>query len=420
MRTIGIALCVWLLVWLTGMAWAQDAPPPQPTAETITVPRAEWEALKAAVAELQRELAEMKAAANPVAAPAATAPTEAPAPETTTPTEAEPAPQPTAGRSLLLPDISVIVNTQGVLSSDERDPDRNRLQINEAELAVQGYVYPQVKADLFVAMSPRERAAAQVEEAYLTYLAAAKGLNVSLGQKRVPFGRTNTIHPHSWLYARQPLAIRDLVGEEGLIGSGIGPSYVLPTKGQLFAELDLGYWTPTEEEGGEEGLPVGTGAGFHDHFGTARLWLSHPAGANGELEWGASYAAGPGEADGQVALLGTDLSYRRFGQGDKRLLLRGEAFCRNQGPDQAQGYYLLADQRLDRYNEVGLLYDWTEFPQAPSQHESALSFIYTRQFSEQYYVRLQAIGGNRPGADPYQELRLQWVWGMGPHTHNLE
>jgi hypothetical protein len=46
--------------------------------------------------------------------------------------------------------------------------------------------------------------------------------------------------------------------------------------------------------------------------------------------------------------------------------------------------------------------------------------IFTHQFNEQYYLRLQGTHGSRPGDEAYSELWAQWTWGVGPHTHNLE
>jgi len=421
MRACFVPCCL-LSVLLIAPTWAAEPVDPQPAA-TVTVPRAEWEAVKTELQSLRRELEELKAssAAPPPAAP-----------EPSSPAAAQPAPSPTGGgRSLLLPDISLIVQAQGLVSSDRRDPDRDKLLLREAELGIQGYVYPNVKADAFIAASPAEDASAQVEEAYLTYLGLGRGLNLSIGQKHVPFGRTNLLHPHSWPYARQPLAITNLVGPESLVGAGANASYLLPTRGELFAQLDLGFWAPAghshaEHEGeaapraGEQALPVGTGAGFHDHFQTARLWLGRPLGPDGEGEVGGSYAWGPGEEGTRVRLLGWDVSYRRFGSANRRLLLRGEQLWRREAGNTARGYYLLGQQRLDKHDSVGLLYDWSQYPQVPSEHESAASLILTRQFNEQYYLRLQASRGSRPGDASYWEGRLQWVWGVGPHTHNLE
>jgi hypothetical protein len=125
-----------------------------------------------------------------------------------------------------------------------------------------------------------------------------------------------------------------------------------------------------------------------------------------------------------ATLTGIDLSYRLFGEGDRRLLFRGEAVKRREKAasisSSAHGYYLFSNYRTSKYSSFGALYDWSEFPQDPTLHESAFSLIWTRQFSEQYYIRLQGTHGNRPGVDSYDELWVQWVWGVGPHSHVLE
>lgn len=395
-----------------------------PGGPTVTIPMSEWEALKARLDAVEKELEELKAAQAPPP------PTEAPSGEAEL-EAAAPAPAPAGGRHLALPDISLVVQAKGLASSDRRDEERNRIRLSEAELGIQGYVYPNVKADAFITMSPQEDEPAQVEEAYLTYLGVREGLNVYLGKKHVAFGRTNLVHCHSWLYVHQPLVLRNLVAEESLTGEGAEASYVLPTTGGLFAQLDVGTWTGSGPGEATE-LPEilrGPGASFSDRFNTARLWAGHPLGENGELELGGSYARGPAEGcanpgSGHACLKGFDLTYRRYGEGTSRLLLRGEGVWRHEGDDfagsTAHGYYLFGNYRPDKYRSLGLLYDWSQFPQAPDLHESALSLILTRQFSEQYYLRLQATHGSRPGLSSYNELWLQWVWGVGPHTHNLE
>jgi len=417
-----IALCLIVCIGRQGLC-AEGKGNPSDDA-TITVPLAEFEAMKAKLEDLQREMEELKKAVGPQ--PAGT-----PAEEGAQPT---PVPELVAqggGRALALPDISLIVQAKGKLSSDRRDDARNRVRLCEAELAIQGYVYPNVKADAFIAMSPAEGAAAQAEEAYLTYLGLSPGLNLGVGKRLVAFGRTNQTHCHSLLYARRPLVLRNLVGEEGLAGEGIAASYLLPTKGNLFAQLDLGTWTG-EGPGETSDLPdivAGPGASFADRFSTARLWTSYPVAENSELELGGSYARGAAEGlavpgSGHATISGLDLTYRRFGEGTSRLLLRGEGVWRRESADAtastAKGYYLFGNWRNTKYASLGVLYDWSEFPQAPDLHESAVSVIWTKQFSEQYYLRLQGTHGSRPGDDSYNELWLQWVWGVGPHTHNLE
>lgn len=425
-HTLAVFVCILVLACA---AWSQDNQP-APN-DTVTVSKQEFDALKARVADLEQKLdqvpgtqAHMQPAEAPVIVPESTAPAES---DTTASA---------GGKHLALPDISLVVQAEGLATNDRNDPAKQKLQLTEAELGIQGYVYPNVKADAFITGSPSENSPFQVEEAYLTYQGVLRGLNVNIGEKHVPFGRTNLLHNHSWLYTRQPLAIQNLVASESLSGQGANFSYLLPTKSNLFAQLDLGVWANGDEGEATDVAdfgntpPVGPGARLTDRFETARLWTSYPVSANGELELGGSWAGGKSNEDmltlqtDHVQLEGVDLTYRHFGEGASRLLLRGENFWRRGTTDSdnklTTGYYLFGNYRWDKYGSVGLLYDWSEFPQAAELHESALSLILTKQFSEQYYLRMQAIHGSRPDDPHFNELWLQWCWGVGPHTHNLE
>jgi len=424
-RTLAVFVCIFALACA---GWSQDGQP------TVTISKEEFDALKARVADLEQKLNQVLGNQAPVQ------PVEV-LPETPNPTaEATPSAESTGaagGKHLALPDISLVVQAEGKATDDRRDPDKQKLLLTEAELGIQGYVYPNVKADAFITGSPSGNEPFQVEEAYLTYQGVLKGLNVNIGEKHVPFGRTNLLHNHSWLYTRQPLVIQNFIASESLAGQGANFSYLIPTKSNLFAQLDLGVWA-NGNEGAQTDLPdivVGPGANLTDRFETARLWTSYPVSANSELELGGSWAGGKSNQSpslmawpllqtDHVQLEGVDLTYRHFGEGSSRLLLRGENFWRRGTTDSdnamATGYYLFGNYRWDKYGSIGLLYDWSPFPQAAALHESALSLILTKQFSEQYYLRLQAIHGSRPDDPHYNELWLQWCWGVGPHTHNLE
>jgi len=403
---------------------------PNGNTDMIMVPRAVWE-------QLLRDVEALKKSRGDAPPPLESAPSL----ETTQPaTGTGSTPVSTGGNRnyLLLPDISLILKANGTLSSDRRDSDRKRIGLSEGELGIQGYLYPGVKADAFLVGAPREDEPVQFEEGYLTFLGVRKGLNINVGRKFAPFGRTGELHSHSWLYTRQLLPIRNLVSEEALVGDGVNFNYLLPLKGKLFARTSFGIWNG--EGAGEvssnpfgQELPSGPGAGFYDRFYSARLWLGHPLGANGELELGSSYARGRSQLDddtgimlgrGRTTLNGVDISYRHFMNNNKRLLLRGEYFRSTpQGglpTSRATGYYGLANFRFSKFKDIGLLYENSGFPQAPGQRENALSLILTKQLTEQFYMRLQGTRGRRPGDDNYNELRLQFIGGIGPHTHSLE
>ena len=393
--------------------------------ETVTIPRSIWE-------QLQCDVAELKATRTTSGAP-----TSAPEPEAA---EAGAAPAAANRNYLSLPDISFILQAKGLLSSDKRDEGRTRLNLSEGELGIQGYVYPNVKADAFIVGAPAEDSPFQVEEGFLTFLGVRKGLNINVGRKFAPFGRTGELHNHSWLYPRQLLPIRNLVAEEALVGDGINFNYLFPIKGALFVRGSLGFFsgegTGSQFNLGDPGdpffggVPAGSGAGFTRRFINARLWAGRPVGENGELEIGVSRAQGTSEIGdengnnlgGKVTITGADIQYRRFMSGGKRLLLRSEYFLHQPKGGlptrRASGYYALANLKLNTFNDVGLLYENSGFPQTAGR-ENALSLIFTKQFTEQFYARLMATRGERLGRS-YNGLRLQFTAGLGPHTHALE
>ena len=392
--------------------------------ETITIPRDVWE-------QLQRDVAELKASRAAING----APTETVNPET----DATETGAPASRNYLTLPDISLVLQAKGLLSSDKRDEDRKRVGFSEGELVIQGYVYPNVRADAMIVGAPAEDEFG-FEEAFLTFEGVRKGLNVNVGRKFAPFGRTGELHNHSWMYPRQLLPIRNLVAEEALVGDGVNLHYLFPTKGKLFLRGSLGFFNGEGTETGINltdpsdpffgGLPGGSGSGFNSRFYNARLWGGLPLGKDGEIEFGVSHARGKSsilddganQFDGRVQLNGVDLSYRKFMNGGKRLLLRGEYFQYKPSDlptVKSSGYYGLASLKLDPRRDIGLLYEKSDFPNAPGQKENAFSLLYTKQLTEQFYIRLMGTRGERAG-DSYNELRLQFTAGIGPHTHALE
>ena len=408
---------------------------PATNGETVTIPRSVWEQLLKDVEDLKKARGDAATTVPPLGLETETATTE-------------------SGSSnnrnyLLLPDISFISDAKYLLSSDKRDEGRNSFDL-EGEIGIQGYVYPNVKYDTFIVANPGEDEKFGIEEGFLTFLGVRPGLNVQIGRKFAPFGRTGEQHPHSWMYSRQLLARQALVAGEALVGQGVNLNYTLPTGKNFFARLSLGAYSGGEEasarfnafepdEPFEGGFPGGTGAGF-SRFYTARLWAGTALSERDELEFGVSYANGRSEievledvdidgnetvggASGKVRLSGADISFRRFLGTNKRLLVRGEYFKykpKNLPTSSADGYYGLVNYKYNKFNDIGLLLERTEFPNVPGEEEKALSLIYTRQFNERYYIRLHGTRGDRPGEGNYNELRIQFVAGLGPHTHKLD
>jgi hypothetical protein len=371
------------------------------------------------------------------------APPPPPEAGTGTPTTPQQTPAPTGGqqggRYLLLPDISLVGILLGHSSNDGRDPNRDKFRLDQAEIGIQSYLYPGVHLDTFTTVDGNG-GGATVEEAYLTFqnVSLAKlPMSAVAGRRKVPFGRVNQLHPHSWLYIVQPTVLNNLVAGESLNGDGGYLSYLLPTKG-LFAQFDAGFWSLSEspedieaQQDPNKAIVTSPGVGFKDKFGTGRLLLAKEA-LGGSFELGGSVAGGKGErydlsdalsVDPKILLTGADLTFRREGAGATRTLLRAEYVHHRQEDGSfkrsTDGYYLFADRRVDPLTSFGVRYDDSGFPFADGRQRS-ISLIGTKALTEQTYFRLQLIGGSRPDKKNFGEIWAEIVFGAGPHTHNLE
>jgi hypothetical protein len=208
------------------------------------------------------------AVAAPLAATAADTPKAAPDPErqkleaqiardlaaSPVPPPSPPAPAPPAdtghgaapwARLLVLPDISAVGSFAAVLdgydvaSLSPRDgpqgpAEKPTFLLQELELGLQGVVDPYFSANVFISFTPT---GVSVEEAYLTTLSLPGGLDVKAGQFYAPFGRLNTLHPHTWDFVDAPLARGRLLATDTLGGPGVDLIWLSPLP--WFAELQV-------------------------------------------------------------------------------------------------------------------------------------------------------------------------------------
>lgn len=325
-----------------------------------------------------------------------------------------------AAPACLLPDISVIGNIKGTLADDGIDAETNRsLQLDEIEVVMGSCIYPGVRADLVLAAGAKEEAG--VEEAYLTVAQFAPGVPVGarLGTVRLPFGKINPQHPHCLPFVDTPSVISDLLGDE-FRGNGFELIGLAPVRCPFFLQAQLGRWKNLED-------PY-EGAGFSEEnaFTLGRVWTGTAIGPHTEIELGASGAEGDGAYDPEtetylrnVSLVGGDFTLRTWLSGERRLLLQSEYIARDQYV-QSHGYYVLGTYRPHPCYEIGSRYDWSEFADDNTQHESYVSLFATRFLNEMTYVRLQAKHGTDRDGESVHELLAQVVFGFGPHVHLLQ
>ena len=322
-----------------------------------------------------------------------------------------------------LPDISLVGNFQA--SSVKNDPDKTGFAMKEIELAIQGYLYPTVRSDVFIGIHQEGgESEVHVEEAFLTFSGVAEGLGFKVGKKRLSIGKQNTLHPEQWAWVEQPLVVSDFLGAEGLAAEGASLEYVLPTP--FFLQAELGFW---QKKGGahheEEGSEDHEAFAWANWLSHARLWSSVAPVDNSELEIGLSYLMGDGaeykESRDQVRLWGGDVTFRYWMPDGARVVMQGEVLGLRRELSEATldrfGGYGYVGYRPNTQWEFGIRGDYSESMEETKRLQKVLSAIGTYQLTETSKFRVQY---NHDLAADNHGVFAQVLFGVGPHSHVLQ
>ncbi len=336
-----------------------------------------------------------------------------------------------------IPDISVVGDFYGKVSNNETDTERNKLIIREIELGLQGYIYPEMRADVFLAMHKHEELIEpEICEAYVSFLNLFGGIGLKVGKIHVDFGKVNKVHQHHRPYVDQPQVITNFLGDHGLVGEGISLSYLFPLP--FFAQFDLGAWRVPEhhhhddEENHEEEFSLA------DEVYTSRLWLSFPLNEKSELEIGASGVTGKGSHythhQDDVQVLGMDLTYKFWPSTFSRWIFQNEILYILRdvpiGRIKRIGFYNYLGYKFNKYWQAGIRYDDAKDvlphedangnPSAEiSEKTKSASAVVTRNLTETTSMRLH-YKYYFEGPKDVHEGYFQILFGIGPHSHLLE
>ncbi len=281
--------------------------------------------------------------------------------------------QPTGPRFQLL-DISADVITGaavsgagdgafGLLQGGAHDPVQRGFSIPQVELALRGAVDPFFTGEVFLVGSLDEEGETvlELEEAVarstaLPFGLEQHGLQLEVGQMFTEFGRLNPRHPHSWLFADQPVVLTRFFGGDGLRNPGVRLGWLLPLP--FYAELHLGAQTArgetavsflANEEVFEE-RPIG-GRPFRevDPSNANRILYLGRLVAGGDLSdtWsaqaGLSALRGPNATgpDGRTLIVGADFVAKwrplRTDKGWPFVIIEGEVLRRSYRADAFRG-----------------------------------------------------------------------------------
>ena len=340
------------------------------------------------------------------------------------------------GRSAaLMPDISIMGDIALKASSDENDADRGRVLFREVEVGFQGYLYPNLRADIFLALHrDGETMEPELCEGNLSLLNLYGGLALRAGRVHVDIGKVNKVHQHERPYADQPLVLTRFFGGHGLVADGAVASWLAPLP--WFLQVDVGRWYVPPHEHHEHAADGDDGGDEHHHghdggFGlardltTARLWTGFTVTNDVDAELGANGIVGSGphvsEHQDDVAVVGADLTVKVRLDAFRRVLLQGEWYRLRRtvpvGTLERDGWYAYTAYRASRYWEFGARYDRSDNAMPALESAGQLALIATNAFTETARVRLQYLYNTETRAT---EWWLQTVFGLGPHSHPMQ
>ncbi|MBI4676278.1 MAG: hypothetical protein HY748_01710 [Elusimicrobia bacterium] len=356
--------------------------------------------------------------------------------------EAAAPPQGMRGRPLNLPDISIIGVVDGHLTDDRSDAYRDRLEFREVELALQGFIYPQMRADVFLALHKHEdEYDAEICEAKAGFLRLAEGLSAEVGKIHVNFGKLNKMHTHHRPMIDQPQALTGFFGDHGLIGQGGTASYLFPLP--FYLQAEGGVWrAPAHHHHAEGAAEVADLSGntvnaavyeeseefsMSGELFTGRLKASFAPTAKSELEIGTSLAAGHGSHythhKDKAMVSAVDLTFRVWPSSYAKWTLQNEWLHLSRkvppGNLERDGFYSYLSYRFDKHLDLGGRFDYAEGAWPVRSFERSFSAIAGYHLTETSAVRLQY---KVRGMDDktVHEGWLQLAFGLGPHSHELE
>jgi hypothetical protein len=358
-------------------------------------------------------------------------------------------------RVAMLPDISAVFTAGAFWWSDEpsvrfpaheplHDRDGFRFQVQELEIALQSFVDPFARADVYLAFGLE---GVEVEEAFVTSLALLWNLKGRVGSFFNSFGRFATQHfLEVSPFIDLPLVTRHFFGGEQLRGLGAEASWLAPLPWYTEFIVDV----TSANNGVSFGIPIEEMSGVADLLTVGHAKQSWDLSDWLYLQWGLSAAQGGNASGGSVAtaenrtwLFGTDLFFKwRSLTSMRSLNVQAEWITRRisfPGGDLLEGgAYLQVDWRFDRNWAMALRSDVFGLPSTLNgdldfEGDLVPYFSPSRQWrtgasishyaSEFHRWRLQynfdhvleASGGWDRVGRPIHEVFLQYQFVLGSH-----
>lgn len=294
----------------------------------------------------------------------------------------------------------------------ETDGSESSFNSSGVELAIQGYVNPFARADVYL-HKHNDESPIHLEEAFLSI---ERGLPFNLGLKtgkfRPDFGKINMEHSHTYYYILPSVPIQNMIGNEMWGTLGVEGSLLLPLP--WYSNISIGIFQSGisqhphghEEEHEHEETDVGNAlSGRLSHF----FNLNH----NTHLEIGTSYYQ---EINGQEnSIIGADYKLKWRPNTYRSFVFQGDYF-RKSGPggEITNAGYTWLNYQFNRIWNIGLIFDFSDDIHEES-YQSIGIFAGFSPVEESSVFRLRIHQAYHGAEDPQFSLVAQIIWALGPH-----
>jgi hypothetical protein len=288
-----------------------------------------------------------------------------------------------------------------------------------------------------------EEITVSIEEAYMEWIALPLHTRLRVGEFRQQFGTLNRWHPHALPSTDVPFALRNIFGEDGLIGIGFGVDWQLP-----------GLWASsnglTLEVTNADNPIAFAGSSFRDPAFLLRHTGFFDINPDTYLEIGLNGMIGENDGAGErETILGSlDLNfvwepvqkarYRNFeirGEFIHARFEQDDPMTGGKAVTKSNSFYTYLISRLSRRWILGLRYDDAELPFPRFElldgmafteglREKAWTPFLTFWQSEFVRLRLQYQHASRDftwanGPDDDDRVWIQVTFAAGPHKHEF-
>lgn len=321
------------------------------------------------------------------------------------------------------PQIALVGDFQARIGDTGPEPQRQAI-VRELELGIAADVDPFARAEVYIALenefgheeeatlSEGHGTVVDIEEAFLTFHSLGGGFSGKVGKVAGAIGRVNRNHRDQLEFMEYPLAIREVLGEEGLRAPGGSLSFLFPSN--TFHELTLEILSP------EDGpLFAGSDLGKPVFIGRYRTFFDF----NPDLTAlaGVSYADGPTEDGSRSRLYGVDYTMKwQPGTKGRSAILEAEAYWYRPGsgmdPNRETrfaGFAALTYEVAPRWFLTGK-YDHAQLPDGTDTMRS-YSLGVTYKLTEFQLIRAEAQRLLSDLEEDRTIVTLQFQWVIGAH-----